>query len=505
MRRAVLYLHGATFPSALSITYRFDGRSWRDALCDAGFDVWGLDFYGFGQSDRHPEMDKPAEEHGPLCLAHEASEQVEAAVRFILARQQLPSLSLVTHSWGSMPAGLFAAAHPTMIDGIVMFAPLARREGPRYVPRPDGPAWRIVTVEDQWARFVEDVPESEPPVLSRAHFEQWAQIYLDSDPESRKRDPAGVKTPTGPLIEILRAWHGELAWQPEKVAAPVAIMRGGWDGLVTDDDAHWLMKALSRSREKRDVKIDRGTHLMHLEEMRFALWRESATFLLGNRACPPRGHATNNSTRHIEGETTMEDHHETKDLPGYNPGSPDVAKSPITLDELRDLKASTLFSDEGVVYFRVSYDVLKDQAEDLVTMWRGIIAGHPHLAQYSQDPRTGQPDKEYGEKVGKRFAQWVLDTARAEYDQEWLNYQYEIGLRHHRAKKNKTDDAHAAAHVRGRDLIAFSAATVAPMRPYLEKGGHSSEVVNRMLEAWWKSMILQVTLWSQPYMNQGDF
>ena len=33
---AVLYVHGATFPSALSIAYRFDvGRSWRDALCDA--------------------------------------------------------------------------------------------------------------------------------------------------------------------------------------------------------------------------------------------------------------------------------------------------------------------------------------------------------------------------------------------------------------------------------------------------------------------------------------
>jgi hypothetical protein len=43
-RRAVLYVHGATFPSALSIAHRFDGASWRDALGEAGFDVWGLDF-----------------------------------------------------------------------------------------------------------------------------------------------------------------------------------------------------------------------------------------------------------------------------------------------------------------------------------------------------------------------------------------------------------------------------------------------------------------------------
>jgi hypothetical protein len=37
--RPILYIHGATFPSALSIAHRFDGYSWRDALCEAGFDV----------------------------------------------------------------------------------------------------------------------------------------------------------------------------------------------------------------------------------------------------------------------------------------------------------------------------------------------------------------------------------------------------------------------------------------------------------------------------------
>ena len=51
-RRAVLYVHGLSFPSALSIAYRFDGRSWADHLTDAGFDVWALDFLGFGGSDR---------------------------------------------------------------------------------------------------------------------------------------------------------------------------------------------------------------------------------------------------------------------------------------------------------------------------------------------------------------------------------------------------------------------------------------------------------------------
>ena len=62
MRRAVLYVHGATFPSALSIAYRFDGRSWRDVLVEAGYAVWALDFLGFGGSETRFELYRQGDE-----------------------------------------------------------------------------------------------------------------------------------------------------------------------------------------------------------------------------------------------------------------------------------------------------------------------------------------------------------------------------------------------------------------------------------------------------------
>jgi hypothetical protein len=43
-------------------------------------------------------------------------------VQFILDLAHLSSLSLITHSWGSMPARLFATVHPTLINQAVMFA-----------------------------------------------------------------------------------------------------------------------------------------------------------------------------------------------------------------------------------------------------------------------------------------------------------------------------------------------------------------------------------------------
>ncbi len=68
--------------------------------------------------------------------------------------------------------------------------------------------------------------------------------------------------------------------------APVAIIRGEWDAYCTDEDARWLFDAFTALPIKRDVKISHGTHLTHLEMMRFALYRESIAFLKGGDAAP---------------------------------------------------------------------------------------------------------------------------------------------------------------------------------------------------------------------------
>jgi hypothetical protein len=79
-----------------------------------------------------------------------------------------------------MPTCRFASTHPTMVDRLVLFAPITRREPRRYEKPPPLLPWRVVTLEDQWEQFVEDVPEHEPPVLSRRHFEDWGERYLTS-------------------------------------------------------------------------------------------------------------------------------------------------------------------------------------------------------------------------------------------------------------------------------------------------------------------------------------
>ena len=187
-------------------------------------------------------------------------------------------LSIIAHSWGTIVACRFAARCAKRIDRLVLFGPIARRNGRAAQ---DFPAWRLVSLQDQWQRFTAEVPKGELPVLSRRHFAEWGERYLDSDPASRTRTPPSVQTPSGPWSDIACAWAGDLAYDPARVRAPVAIIRGEWDSMCTDADAAWLFGAFTASPIRRDVKISRGTHLMHLEASRYALYRETENFLAG--------------------------------------------------------------------------------------------------------------------------------------------------------------------------------------------------------------------------------
>lgn len=280
----VLYVHGATFPSALSVGYRFAdgpaGRSWRDALVAAGFDVWALDFLGYGGSDRWPAMAGLPGAAPPLGAVEDAAAQILLALEHIRAVRGGTPVSVIAHSWGTMPAGRAAGDRPDLVGRLVLFGPIAPRAAPG--PAPAGlAAWREVTVAQQFARFVADVPPGEPAVLDAAGFAEWGERYLDSDPGSRARLPAAVRIPAGPAADIARAWAGEWRWDPARIQAPVAVLRGEWDSLTTDADAATLLAAMTAVPERRDVKLARGTHLMHLESGRAALHAASIDFLRG--------------------------------------------------------------------------------------------------------------------------------------------------------------------------------------------------------------------------------
>ncbi len=182
-----------------------------------------------------------------------------------------------------------------------------------------------------------------------------------------------------------------------------------------------------------------------------------------------------------------------------------AASSSLTLAEFELLKQTVLFGEDDVRALRMSLEVLKPQVDAILDVWYGFVGSTPQLVKYFENNQTGEADGDYLAAVRVRFGQWIIDTAEANYDQAWLDYQHEIGLRHHSLKKNQTDNADSVPIVHFRYLVALLYPVTATLKPFLEKGGHSAVEVEKMHQAWIKSVLLQVILWSKPYIHDNEF
>ncbi len=190
-------------------------------------------------------------------------------------------------------------------------------------------------------------------------------------------------------------------------------------------------------------------------------------------------------------------------ISGYAYGTT-TTKSPLTMEDFENLKKAVLFGPEDEAALRMAGSVLEDQIEAVLDVWYGFVASHPHLVYYFTDGK-GNANGDYLGAVRKRFGQWILDTCNRPYDQNWLNYQQEIGLRHHRSKKNQTDGVKSVPNISHRYMTAFIYPITATIKPFLAKKGHSAEEVEKMHQAWFKAVVLSVALWSAPYVKDGDY
>jgi hypothetical protein len=192
-------------------------------------------------------------------------------------------------------------------------------------------------------------------------------------------------------------------------------------------------------------------------------------------------------------------------IPGYTMGTSLVAASPMSDADFEVLKLTVLLGADDLVHLRRAGDILEDQVEAVLDVWYGFVGGHPHLLKYFSNA-DGQPNAEYLAAVRRRFAQWIRDTCAANYDRSWLDYQYEIGLRHTRLKKNRTDGVRSASDViHMRYVVAFIVPLTVTMKPFLANKGHEADSVERMHQAWFKAVTLTAALWSQAFAPAQDF
>jgi Protoglobin len=63
----------------------------------------------------------------------------------------------------------------------------------------------------------------------------------------------------------------------------------------------------------------------------------------------------------------------------------------------------------------------------------------------------------------------------------------------------------AADQIPLRYVLALLIPITTTLKPFLAKGGATPDEVEAMHQAWIKAVLLQVILWSQPYVRDGEF
>jgi hypothetical protein len=188
------------------------------------------------------------------------------------------------------------------------------------------------------------------------------------------------------------------------------------------------------------------------------------------------------------------------EIKGYDYAN--VDRSPVTLDELRELEATVEFTDEDRRALRQAGRILESHAEELVDGWRAIIGRHEHLSRWFSGPTASRTMRTRPRSNRASSAGSSILCTRP-FDQTWLDYQHEIGLRHTPAKKNVVDERRTPPVVPLRYLLAFVVPVMSSVQTYLRNAAASPREAERMEIAWSKAVMLSVALWSEPYAKEG--
>lgn len=276
----VLFVHGSSFPTRLAAGFEFHpGDSWMGFMASKGFLACGLDFRGFGASSRPSAMSGPAASAAPVEEAGAAADEIALAVDYLRERRGAGAIHLVAHSWGTIPAGLYAAHHAGRLRSLTLFGPIVPVAATEAEPPVRG-AWFHLTAAQrlEQLRFKSVLPEG-TALLDPAIERRWAAEFAASVPHVQGDGPDDLRIPNGPNVDVAAVRAGHYPYLPGDIALPVFVVYGDYDAVVDDVGAGAFLARFTASPLKWRLRIDDGTHVMHLERQRRSLYESVAAFI----------------------------------------------------------------------------------------------------------------------------------------------------------------------------------------------------------------------------------
>ena len=223
----ILLVHGSSMGSQgfdLDIPGDPDA-SLLDWFACRGFDIWRMDFIGYGRSDKPPDH---------LANIAQAVPDLLAATDYIMKNRNSGPLMLLGFSSGALRAARFAQEHPDRVKRLALDAMVWTGKGSPTLKKR---AEKLAEWESSVTRPID--PAFLLSTMTRDHSETAM--------ESRKKPyidailAIETTVPNGTYIDMCKNLP---VCDPKQIKVPTAILRGQHDGIASDEDLLEFFKLL---------------------------------------------------------------------------------------------------------------------------------------------------------------------------------------------------------------------------------------------------------------------
>jgi pimeloyl-ACP methyl ester carboxylesterase len=262
----VLFLvHGSSTSSAgFDLTVPGHGEySIMDAFARSGYDVWTMDFTGYGRSSR---------DEGNSNIADGVAD-LKAALPVVARETGQQRFHVFGESSGALRAGAFAAAQPEMVNRLVLAAFTYTGEGsPTLKDRAKQVEfYRTHNRRPRDRDMIRSIfTRDKPGTTEQAVGEALADVEMKF----------GDDVPTGTYLDMTANLP---IVDPLKVHAPVLLVRGEFDGIATEVDLMNFYKQLPVA-DRQFIILPGAAHALALGINRQQFWHVMRAFL----DMPPR-------------------------------------------------------------------------------------------------------------------------------------------------------------------------------------------------------------------------
>jgi alpha-beta hydrolase superfamily lysophospholipase len=223
----LMLVHGSSNSARSSFDLATPGKgeySVMNVFAQFGFDVWTMDHENYGHS---------SQTSGNSDIAS-GVEDLKAGVELIAKETSAAKVHMMGESSGAIRAGAYAMARPDRVDRLVLGAFTYKGDNsPTLAERAKGLEYyrthnrRLRDRKMIQSIFTRDKPGTSDPALG--------DILADEELKFGDQVPTGTyldMTSNLPLVD------------PKKVASPVLLIRGEYDGIATVDDLQDFFKQL---------------------------------------------------------------------------------------------------------------------------------------------------------------------------------------------------------------------------------------------------------------------